>query len=78
MVAAQIGPEISYPIHAAYVCAQTALEMERGASEGSVNVSTATLLRGAELLDNVARCGVVKEELPEDEAEIISKMEAST
>ena len=53
-----------------------ALDVNRGASQSSVNVSTASLLRGAEILDSVARYGVVKEELPEDEAEILTRMEA--
>ena len=59
------------------VLIRMAQDFKEGASESSVNVSTASLLRGAEILDTVARLGVVKEELPEDEAEILTKMEAT-
>ena len=45
-------------------------------STESVGRSTATLARGAAILQGVADNGVCKVELPEDEAEILRQIEA--
>ena len=46
------------------------------ASQSSIGLFTETLDRGLEILQGIANVGVVKEELPEDEQEIISQIEA--
>ena len=38
--------------------------------------STETLFRGAQILNNIAGHGVIKHELPEDEAEIQKQIQA--
>ena len=45
-------------------------------SLGSHGASTETLDRGARILDSIAAYGVVKEETPQDEREILVQMEA--
>ena len=50
--------------------------MESSDSLGSHGVSRETLARGGEILSNIASLGVVKEETPEDEKELLAQMEA--
>ena len=45
-------------------------------SLGTQGHSTETLGRGGEILDSIAQRGVVKEESPEDEAEILKQIQA--
>ena len=52
--------------------------MERADSAATHGASTDTLLRGAAILNEIASNGVVKEELPEDEAELVAELEADS
>ena len=47
-------------------------------SSSTVGASTATLLRGAKLLDGVASFGVVKQEPDEEEEQILQEIQAPT
>ena len=47
-----------------------------GTSRSSQNMSTETLDRGLDLLQNIADNGVVKLEMPDDEAAILPQIQA--
>ena len=52
--------------------------MHSQGSAETVPSSTATVGRGMALLDDIAKRGVVKEELPDDEAEIMNQIKAGS